>query len=296
VLYFEGRAEEALAHFEQAVALHDPQQHRALTHVYGEDLGVFTRIWMAWALWILGYPDRALEMGTVAIELGRAANHPFSLAYALLWTSVVLVMRRDYTRAREFAEQALEIAREQDFAFVLGGGRIVIAFTLFYPEDGQSRIEEAVEEFQQAVGQLSDSGTVITRPGSLGYLADGYREAGMYKDAGNALDAAMAISEATSQPYWDAELQRIRGDLLLEQPGSSSDEAEQIFLRSLELAREQKARSIELRAALSLCRLWRREGRAQEVPGLLAPICDWFSEGFETADLRAARAMLAGEG
>jgi predicted ATPase len=295
VLYFEGRSEEALPHFERAIELHDPEVHSALTHVYGEDLGVFTRIWMAWALWILGYPDRAVEMGRQAVALGRAANHPFSLAYALLWTGVVHVMRREYGRARELAEDALEIAQEQDFAFVLGGSRLVVAFALLQPEEGSPRIEEAVEEFQKSVGQLSASGTVITRPGSLSYLVDGYRAAGMLEQASTTLDAATAIAEATSQPYWNAELRRLRGELLLEQPGSPWDEAEQMFLDALALAREQKARAFELRAAMSLCRLFRRTGRGSEVAALLTPIYDWFSEGFDTPDLRDARALLAGD-
>jgi predicted ATPase len=202
------------------------------------------------------------------------------------------VLRRELARARELAEAAIEIAREQEFAFVLGGGRLIRAFTLFDPQTGGLTLEEADREFQLAVSELSTTGTEITRPSILGHLSDAYRSAGRSKEASAAVEAALAISQNTSQPYWDAELHRLRGELLLQEKGAPHGKAEQLFTRALTLAREQKAKSLELRAAMSLSRLWQTQGRAEEVRALLAPVYDSFSEGFDTLDLLEARALL----
>ncbi len=290
--YFLGNPSRALEHFEQAIARYEPSEHGHLTYLYGEDLGVFSRIWMAWALWILGYPDQAVERSREAIELGREASHPFSLAYALLWTAILHVMRREPQRALELAEQAIAISQAQGFAFVRRGGRLVQGLTRLHPPPRESEIDAAVEEVRQCVAELGTTGTRVNVPMMLGYLADAYCMAGRSKQAMASVGGALAISKRTLQTNWDAELHRIKGELLLQQDRPEVDEAERLFCRALEAARSQKAKSLELRVAVSLGRLWQKQGRLEPARALLAPIYAWFTEGFDTPDLEEARTLL----
>jgi class 3 adenylate cyclase/predicted ATPase len=283
--YFLGTPSAALEHFERAIALYEPADHRRLTYIYGEHLGVFTRIWMAWALWLLGYADRAVERCREAIDLGREASHPFSLAYALLWSSILHVMRTEPGRGRELAEQAVAISEEHGFAFVLGGGRLVQAWA--NPETGA-----AAEEFRRCLSQIAATGTQVNGPMMLGYLADAHRKAGQADEGIASADAALAVSARTRQTHWDAELHRIKGELLLQQGQAAEGEAERLFRLACEIARSQNAKSLELRAAVSLGRLWQKQGRGAETRTLVAPIYAWFTEGFDTPDLVEARALL----
>jgi tetratricopeptide (TPR) repeat protein len=292
VLYYLGRPAEALVHYEQALALHDPSEHAKLLHLYGEDLGVFIRIWSAWALWMVGLPDRALTRGLEAIELARGIAHPFSLAYALLWTAVLRMLRRERRPARELAEAALEIGLEQGFAFHAGGGRAVRALAQIDPEEPGPVIEAAIQEFQIALGELARTGTEVTRPKFLGVLAEAYRKVDRPQEARSLLSLGTALAERTSQPFWDAELRRVHGELLLDEDASAEDQAEKLFVEALEIARNQKARSLELRAATSLGRLLRDQGRLDEARAVLAPVYASFQEGLELPDLQDAKTVL----
>jgi predicted ATPase/class 3 adenylate cyclase len=292
LLYFMGNPSASLERYERAIALHDPAKDRALTLRYGEHLGVFVRIWMAWTLWILGHPDRAVRVCREAVQLGREAGHPFSLAYALLWAAVVHVMRRERQPARELAEAAMAIAEEEGFAFVLEGGRLVRVWSRLDPRQGNRESDRAIAEFRQALAKMGTTGSQVSSPMILGDLATACLEMGRHRDAQATAEAALALSRKTHQPYWDAELLRIRAEALLGQQGAARNEAECLMRQALDLARSQKAKSHELRVAVSLGRLWQEQGRAERARELLAPIYDSFSEGFDTPDLKDARALL----
>jgi len=292
VLYFKGDLSAALEHYERGSSLNDPPEDRSLPFLYGEDLGVSIRIWMAWDLWLLGYPDKARGTGHAAVELGVKAAHPFSHAYALLWTSIVHVMRREHERARELAEAAIAISEEQGFAFLLGGSRLIRGWARFDPRRADAEIEQAIVEFRQGLDQLSKVDNRVCAPQILGYLAAIYRDVGRVEEALETVDAALAMSKTTHQSYWDAELHRIKGETLLQKHGEAHAPAERLFHRALEVSRHQQARSLELRAAMSLCRLWQKRGTRSQARALLAPIYDWFTEGFETADLKEAKELL----
>jgi class 3 adenylate cyclase/predicted ATPase len=292
VLYYLGQPVPALEHYEQALACYEPAEHRPLTPLYGSELGVFTRIWMAWALWTVGHADRALATSRQAIELARESGHAFSLAYSLLWGAVVHVGRREPEETRELSEEALAIGREHAFAFVQGGARLVRAIGLVQARLGEPEIGKEIEEFQQSIVQLSATGTVSNRPQILGYLAAAYAAARRYEQARKVLEGALASSKQDSQRYWDAELYRLYGELTLEQGGAAAGEAERLLRRAVRVARSQGARALELRAATSLCRLWHRQGRAEEARALLEPVYAAFTEGFRTRDLGEARALL----
>lgn len=289
--YFEGNPAEALEHFEQAIALYKRSEHRYLAHLHGEDLGVFSRIWMAWALWIIGYPDQAVQRSHEALELGEEASHPFSIGYAFLWTAILHVMRREPERAREMAERAIAIAEPQGFAFVLAGGRLIEAWAHLQAPLDETAMEAAADKFKECVAQVGTTGNMANGPMMLGYLADAYRRAGHAGQALGAVDAGLGLAQATRQTQWDAELHRMKGELVL-QDRADEEEAEALFHRALEIAQSQRAKSLELRAALSLGRLWNEQGLPERSRELLAPIYAWFTEGFDSPDLVEARALL----
>jgi class 3 adenylate cyclase/tetratricopeptide (TPR) repeat protein len=291
--YFEGNSLESLEHFEQAIALYEPSKHRYLAHLHGEDLGVFSRIWMAWALWIVGYPDRALATSHEALALGKEASHPFSLGYAFLWTAILHVMRREPEPARDLAEQAIAIAEEQGFAFVLAGGRLIAAWAHLQAPLDAPGMAAAADAFKEAVAQVGTTGNMANAPMMLGYLAEAYHRAGMVAQALGNVDAGLALSQATRQTQWDPELHRIKGELVLQHRGDDA-EAAVLFQRALEIARSQGAKSLELRAALSLGRLWNERQQPERSRELLAPIYAGFTEGFDNPDLVQARELLGG--
>jgi class 3 adenylate cyclase/predicted ATPase len=291
-LYFSGRPEEARAHFERALSLYDPVEHRALRYLYGEDFGVFIRIWMAWDLWLLGQPDQAVRTALEAVGLGSQASHPFSLAYAVLWAAVVHVMRRERDDARALAEQAIAISNEQGFAFVLQGGRLVRAWSRLDAQRPARECDQAIAEIEHALGEMASTGTKVASPMIFGVVSDSYLEVGRRDKAWTAVHAALGVSSRTSQHFWDAELRRIEAEIWSLEHGATDGHAERLLLDALDLARSQGAKSLELRVATSLCRLWEKLGRRAAARDLLEPLHGAFREGVGTPDLKQASALL----
>jgi class 3 adenylate cyclase/tetratricopeptide (TPR) repeat protein len=289
--YFLGNPSAALEHYQLAIALYDPAVHQRLTHVHGEELSVFTRIWMAWALWILGLPDRAMETSRTALEFGVASCHPFSHAYALLWTAILHVMRREPEQAGELAQQAIAISEPGGFAFVLAGARLVDAWAHLQRTVKSSLRVAAADALQESVIRLGDTGNKVNGSMILGYLAQAHGDVGRNEKALSCVEAGLALSETAGERHWDAELHRIRGALLLRDRGREN-EAESQFRRAIEIARSQRAKSLELRAAVSLGRLWHSQGQPERCRELLAPALADFTEGFDSSDLAQARALL----
>lgn len=289
--YFEGHPTAALEQFEQAIELHEPSEHRHLTELHGEDLGVFARIWMAWPQWLLGHPDQAVETSREALELGERVNHHFSLAYAFVWTAILHVMRREPGRARTMAERAIAICERQGFAFLLAEGQLVVAWSHLYEPLDANAMSAAAAEFQECVTRVGGRGIMANGPMMIGYLANAYERAGQYAQALASVNAGLSLSQATGQMQWDAELHRMKGEFLLHDEGDE-DEVEQLFQRGLEIARSQKALSLELRAAVSLGRLWKKQGQLERARELIVPIYARFTEGFDCPDLVEAQELL----
>ena len=290
--FFRGDLRLALEHFERAEGCYDPVQHRSLSAVYQTDPGVNVRIWMAWPLWMLGFPDRALEKSREGIAMARAAAHPFSLGYALVWTAVVHLWRGERGPARELSEEAIEIAREHTFAAVLAGAGITRSVARLDPRADDDEIAAAIADFQQAVADFGTSGSEgAGRPHTLGQVADALAGVGRGDLARMAVEAALACSESTAQRYWDAELHRLKGELLLRDPATHK-EAQQHLRLALDLARKQGARMLELRAVLSLSRFLRRQESRENVDDVIGAIHRSFTEGFDRAELVEARALL----
>ena len=195
---------------------------------------------------------------------------------------------RGYPPAREWAEQAVAISVEQSFPETHGLGMVIRGWTL---ADSRTA-HEGISELEQGLDETLRAGTEVIVPYFLGLLADSCRSVGREEDATGALEGALALSQAKGLCFWDAELHRLQGEILLGRDHTLHEKAEGCLRRALEIARTQEAKSFELRAATSLARLWQRQGRKEEAHAILQPVYDWFTEGFDTADLKDAKALL----
>jgi predicted ATPase len=279
---------QAREHFVQSIALYDPQQHRTLAFAYGQDPGVAALVLDAWTLWILGYPDQALRRSHEACTLAEDLAHPFTLAYASVMLAMFHQYRRDREEARQHAEAATRVTREQGFPLWLGAGLILqgwVRATRLQPAEQLASMHEGM-----AIYRATDAALFL--PHFLTLLAEAYGEAGQ-PDAGlRFLDEARTVMASTQERYYEAEVLRVQGTLVLAQAADQHAQAETCFQHALDVARRQQARSWELRAAMSLARLWQQHGKRDEARALLAPIYGWFTEGFDTADLQEAKALL----
>jgi class 3 adenylate cyclase/predicted ATPase len=302
--FYLGEFASAREHAQEGLARYDPQRHRFLAFQYGQDVGVYCRVYAAWTLWVLGYADQALQHIDKALILARELSHPFSLAVALNHTAYLHHFRREKRAAQERAEEAIALCAEQGFAFYWAMANIVRGRMLA----AQPPPEEGIGQTLQGLTAWRDTGAVILVPTFLALLAESYGLAGQPEEGLTVLDEALDIADTNGECWWKAELYRLKGELWLikttrkgnlgNDPGAPSSgavaaqQAEICFLQSLDVAHGQQAKSLELRAAMSLSRLWQQRGQRTEARQLLAPIYGWFTEGFDTADLQEAKVLL----
>jgi class 3 adenylate cyclase/predicted ATPase len=280
----------ARAHLEQAMTLYGPQPRPELAAQYGHDGGISSQIFAAFTLWLLGYPEqsrlRVLETGGLAQRIA----HPFTLAYAY-GTSMVHQLRRDTARVREQAEAGILLAQEHGFPQLLGFSQAMHGWAL--AEEGQG--EAGIERLRQGAACWHAQGSELYRPYWLALLAQAYGKVGRAEEGLATLAEALSIVERTQEVFYEAELYRLKGELIVHTHGSvlpSGAEAEACFHTAIEIARKQQAKSLELRAVTSLSRLWQRQGKQPEAHNLLSEVYGWFTEGFDTKDLQDAKALL----
>jgi adenylate cyclase len=276
-------------HAERGIALYDPEKHLALTAALGENPGVSCHNWSALASWFLGYPDQALARTQAALTLAEDAAHGFSFAHAQSQAACLHQYRGEAEQVRARAAAAFSLAEQQGFIYqgaaatVLEGWAVAV---LGRPEPG-------IEQIQRGLGACRATGAVIDTPYFLALLADACRHAGRVVEGLAALEEALSLARASQGFFYEAELHRLRATLLLQrEPHDGEHEAEAGFRQARELALKQGAKSLELRAATSLSQLWRQQGRSQQARELLAGSYGGFTEGFATADLQQARALL----
>ncbi|HEV8718487.1 MAG TPA: AAA family ATPase, partial [Candidatus Binatia bacterium] len=290
-LYFLGEVASAWEHLEEGLALYDPQQSRSVVWA-GSHPAVQCLSFGASALWLLGYPDQALKRNREALTLAQELSHPFSLAMALVWAALLHQHRREGQLAQEKAEAVIALASEQEFPLWLAAGTLFRGLAL--AEQGQE--EEGIAQLRQGAGQAT--GAQVFRPLYLALLAKAYGKVGQVEEGLTVLAEALAVVDKTGERVWEAELYRLKGELTLKQSevrGPESEvqkEAEACFKKAIEIARRQSAKSLELRAATSLSRLWQKQGRKEEARQVLAEIYNWFTEGFDTKDLQEAKGLL----
>jgi TOMM system kinase/cyclase fusion protein len=287
-VYLLGELTSARAHLEQALARYDRQQHHQLAFRYGMDLGVWCLSYVAWHFWLLGYPEQALTRSREAITLAQELAHPHSLASALDYASFVHCYRREGHATQELAEAGMALAREHGFPQFVALGMIMRGWALAMQGQG----EEGVAQLHQGLAAFRAAGAEISRSRDLGLLAEASGEVGQTEAGLSVLAEAFAVVDSTGERYWEAELYRLKGELLLARSGEQHAEAETCFQQALDVSHRQEAKSLELRAATSLARLWQRQGKRADARELLAPVYHWFTEGFDTADLQEARALL----
>jgi len=286
ILIQQGALAQGLEHLRQGLALYHPQQHRSLVFVYGQDIGVVCKQWSAWALWLLGYPDQALQMTRDTLQMAQEFSHPLTLAYAMTFSATFHQFRRETAPAKALAESALRLTTEQGFGLWMAAAKIVLG-ELVEPGDiavGIARTREGIAAWRATGGEMS-------LPFHLTQLAEAYGKVGQ-ADAGlAALAEALSIVERGGEHTWDADLYRVKGELMLMQ-GAAASAVEACFHEALEIARRQGAKSYELRAATSLSRLLQTQGKPAEARTLLSEVYGWFTEGFDTTDLQEAKARL----
>ena len=222
------------------------------------------------------------------MELARSVAHPFSLAYALYCAALLREWRQEKEATREASTEAIAYASAQGFPFWVAGGSMLYTWSLAE----QKEWNETIAEFRGGVSALRAMGTALLEPHWLALIASAYGEAGEAEEGSATLDEALAMVARNGEVFYQPELHRLQGELVLSRPTGDQGEAEARFQEALALAHRQGAKSLELRAAISLSRLWADQGRGEEALQVLAPVYDSFTEGSEVPDLEAARALI----
>jgi predicted ATPase len=284
------RGEPAVAydHAARGIALYDPDSHAGLASVYGNhDAGTCCRTIGAWALGLLGFPERAVALNRDAIALAQRLGHPFNLAVAYYAAAQPYQLLRDAAEAGRHAEAALALAREHGFALISGWATAVRGWAIASDGAGVDGIAEIRDglAMARAIGIESNESFMLT------LLAEACLMSERVEEGLASVAQGLAMVARTGERFQEAELWRVRGELLLLQK-SGSGAAEESLGRAVEIARQQGARWLELRAIVRLTRLRQRQGRTDEARHRLAELCGWFTEGLATADLQEARALL----
>jgi predicted ATPase len=283
-----GDIADARAHFDRAIALYDPAEHRCLATRFGQDVRVAVLSFRSLALWLLGYPDAALADADHALKEAREIGQAPSLMYALVVTTFTLIHCGNSAAATTQLDEAAALAAEKGALLWKATGMInqgcVWALT--------GKALDAVQMITSGITAFRSTGSTLFTPWHLSNLAKVYAELGQFDDAWRCLDEAMTAVETTKETWCEADFHRMAGEIALLSPDPRVAKAQAHFERALAIAFEQQAKSFELRAAMSMARLWRDQGKPQQARELLAPVYGWFSEGFDTLDLKEAKALL----
>jgi class 3 adenylate cyclase/predicted ATPase len=274
---------------EQGADLYDPQQHHAHTALFAADIGVFCPAWASHPLWHLGYPERGLARSRQALDLAEKLAHPYTLVVALDYAAIFHQFRREADVAYERAEAAIAICTEQKFAYYLGWAMVIKGWALA----AQGAGEEGIVTIHQGLQTLRATGAKRSLPYYLALLADAYGQSGQTNEGLRILADAFTEAQNIGEPWWEAELHRLKGALLLASSMSHATEAEACFRQALDIARRQQSKALELRTATSLSRLWQQQDRPAQARQLLVEVYARFTEGFDTVDLKEASALLA---
>ena len=282
-----GRLGDARTNLESGITRYLPSQRSAEIYRAAQDPGVACRAYLAMTEWLLGFPELARGRMRESVALAEELGDPFNLAYALCFPGA-MVSEMSGGDTGTVVERGLDVATEGGFSLWVAFAKVHRA-SLRY-EDQRSDL--VLDELRRSVVSIPEIGVLINSPYYMSLLARAYREAGRIDDGLRVLDDAQESIEARGERWWEAEVLRSRGELLLSRSPADGDDGQACFARALDIARHQNAKSLELRAATSLARLWRSQAKSSEAHDLLGPIYDWFTEGFDTPDLRDAKALL----
>jgi predicted ATPase len=283
----------AKSHSEQAIALYDKEQRSARAELFPNPPGLVCRLLRSHILWILGYADQAREQCYEALSLARELSHPSNIIYALAWTSTLHQFRQEAKETQAIVEEELILLSEQRIPVWQGAAAIVQQWALAM----QGRQAGAIEGIHEGLATYRASGSENMRSYLLSMLAEVGAVSGQITEGQRAISEALIGVEDSGIRYHEAELHRLKGELLLlskvETPQvCAQKEAETCFHRAIYIAQRQKAKYWELRATMSLARVWQQQGKGAEARQMLSGIYNWFTEGFDTADLKDAKALL----
>jgi predicted ATPase len=287
-LMYAGNIQEGRAHYDRAMALYDPAEHRLLATRFGQDLRVVALCHRSRALWLLGHPEGAQANVDHALKGAHEMGHAATLMFALAFTSFTLVCCGNYATVNAQLDELAALADEKGAlpwkaAAILFQGS-VSALT--------GKAPDTVRMITSGLMAWRSTGTTTLAPFWLAYLARAHAELGQFDEAWRCIGEAITAVETTKESWCEAEVHRVAGEIALKSPQPDTVKAEVYFERALAVARAQQAKSWELRAAMSMARLWRDQGKRDEARNLLAPVYGWFTEGFDTLDLKEAKALL----
>ena len=275
----------ARGHLERAIALHDDEEHRALGFLYGHDPGPSNLSYMSWLLWLSGYPEQSVASGRAGLDMAKASHHPLTTAMVHMYSGISYGLCRNWSAVRSVATAAIDLAEAQGLPQVLTYASVLHGRALVEAGD----FEHGIPQIEQAIAQRKAIDVRAARLFELAQLAEAYGKADRTDEGLGVVVEALEHAEGTSEGFHLPELHRLKGLLLL---GQGQAATERCFHQAIEIARRQKSLSLELRAATSLGELWRDQGRTDAARDLLAPIYGRFTEGFETPDLKDAKALL----
>ena len=278
----------AKEHYDRALAIYDPAEHRQLTTRSGRDVGAALLSSRSSCLWILGYPVAARDDGERAVKSARQTGHATTLMFALHAAGFNHICCRDYAAAIAHVDELIALADERGAPYwkatetALRGWLFVLI----------GKASDAVPAITSGMTSLRSTGATLYEPWHMSHLAMAYAEVGELGDARRRIDDAIEKVERSMEKWCEAEVHRSAGEIALKAPAPDTEKTEKYFYRALTVARQQQAKSWELRAAMSLARLWRDQGKPQQAREQLAPVYGWFTEGFDTLDLKEATALL----
>jgi predicted ATPase len=287
-LLFMGDPAQGRHHLDRALALYDTAVHRALAARFGQDVQVAALSYRSWSNWVLGYPDAAVTDAERALNDARDIDQAAELMHALALKGFSSIWCGSYGLAKEEGRELAALAEEKGSAFFRTSGTIIAGLVMAHTGE----MENAAQNIKGALSAMRSIGTTGFIPVYLSYLAWCSAELDRFEDAWSCIEHALTAAESSKQRWWQAETNRIAGEVVLRSPSSDEEKAQAYFKRALSIAREQQTKSWELRAAMSMARLCRDRGRRNEARDLLAPIYGWFTEGFNTRDLKEAKALL----
>ncbi|HBY97701.1 MAG TPA: adenylate cyclase [Chloroflexi bacterium] len=291
-LFWWGELAAARIHLEEGIALYDRLQEDSTARLPGPDPGVSLLGFVNWLLWLLGYPVQALARAQEALALAEKLSNPFSLAEALQWSAGAYQMLGEKQATRTQAEALIALAREQESAYWEVRGTILRGWALAMQSENAGGFEEGIMQIHRGLTALQASGVKLGQSYFLGLFAAAAAKGGQIEEGLRAVEEALALVAEIGERQWESELHRLKGELLLAASAENHAEAENCFRQALSVARQQGAKSLELRAAMGVSRLLRQQGRRSAARQVLVKAYGRFSEGFDTADLRAARRLL----
>jgi predicted ATPase len=286
-LMYTGAVAQSRAHYDKAIALYDPVKHRPLVR-FNQDARVATLCHRSMALWLLGYPDAALADANQSLSEAREVGHAVTLTYALAQTIHPCIFLGEYGTANVIGDELVALAEEKGSSFWKAVGMTNRGWSramTFNPS-------EATHELTVGLAAYRSTGSTNSVPIFLSALAKAHFVLRQFDEAWHCLNEAMTIIETTKEVLYEAEVNRLAGEIALLSPEPDRAKAQGYFGRAFTVARKQQAKSWELRAAMSIARLWRDQGKRKEARELLAPVYGWFTEGFDTLDLKEAKALL----